>query len=49
MDPFNRIRLAEGLAKILLIYGAVFNTPLNGFSKLLYWMEITLIISKILS
>ena len=34
-DPSGRIRSAEGLAKTLLAYGAVFNAQLGGSSKLL--------------
>ena len=44
LNPFSRIRLVEGLAKILLAYGAV----LNSFSKL-SWVGTSLIIFKISS
>ena len=48
LDSSSRIKLAEGLAKILLIYKAVFNAPLNNFSEVFSYIKITLIIFKIL-
>ena len=49
LDPFSSIRLAEGFTKISLVYKAVFDTPLDGFSKVLSCIGITSIVFKILS
>ena len=49
LNSFSKIKLVKGLIKILLAYGVVFNTPLDSFSKVLSYIEITLIIFKILS
>ena len=46
LNPFSRIRLAEGLAKISLAYKAVFIALLDGFGKL-SWVGIGLIVFKI--
>ena len=45
LDPFSRIRLAEGLAKILLVYGVVFIALLNSSSEL-NWVGTSSIILK---
>ena len=48
MNPSSRIKLVKGLAKILLVYKVVFNTPLDSSGKVLNCIRITLIVFKIL-
>ena len=48
LDPFGRIRSAEGLAEILLARGAILITLLNGSGEL-DWVRIDLIVFKISS
>ena len=45
LNPFSRIKSAEGLAEILLVYRAVFIALLDNSDKL-SWVRTSLIILK---